>query len=49
MFEDEPTNIPKRSKFDGTLSKAGTSIDDAIQMLARAGYVVQKRAGWEGG
>jgi transposase len=49
MFEDESTKRPKRSKLHGTISTGKLSIDDAIKMLAKAGYVVQRRDGWEGG
>jgi len=49
MFKDESTERPKRSKLKGTISAGKLTIDDAIEMLAKAGYVVQRRDMWEGG
>ena len=49
MFKDESTERPKRSKLKGTISAGKLTIDDAISILAKAGYVVQKREGGEGG
>jgi transposase len=49
IFEDESTERPRRSKRQETVSASKLSIEDAIEMLAKAGYVVQKRDGWEGG
>jgi len=42
MFEDEATNKSKRIKPGRSSSSPGLIISDAIQILVRAGYVVQK-------
>jgi len=49
MFEDEATNKSKRIKPGRSSSSPGLIISDAIQILVRAGYVVQKRSEQEGG
>ncbi|MDF0590078.1 hypothetical protein [Candidatus Methanocrinis natronophilus] len=49
MFKDESTQRAKGSKIKGTISAGKLTIDDAIEMLAKAGYVVQRRDRWEGG
>ncbi len=43
MFEDESTNKSKRNKPGRSFSLPEPTISDAIQILLRAGYAVQKR------
>ncbi len=49
MFEDEATNKSKRNKPGRSFSSPEPTIADAIQILVRAGYAVQKRSEREGG
>jgi transposase len=49
MFEDEAMNKSKRVKPGRSSSSPEAIITDAIQILVRAGYVVQKRSEKEGG
>ncbi|MDD1739188.1 MAG: IS110 family transposase, partial [Methanothrix sp.] len=49
MFEDEATNKSKRNKPGRSFSSPEPTIADAIQILVRAGYAVQRRSEREGG
>lgn len=49
MFEGEPTSKSKRKKIGESSSSPAMIIADAIQILVRAGYSVQKRPESEGG
>jgi len=49
MFEDETANKSKREKTGRSSSSPELNIADAIQILVRAGYLVQKRSETEGG
>ena len=49
MFEDEAKNKSKRNKPGRSFSSPEPTITDAIQILVRAGYAVQKRSEREGG
>jgi transposase len=49
MFEDETANKSKREKPGRSSSSPELVIEDAIQILVRAGYMVQKRSEREGG
>lgn len=49
MFEDEAKNKSNRIKFARSSSAHEMLIADSIQILVRAGYVVQKRSEQEGG
>jgi len=49
MFEDVGTNKSKRNKPGRSFSSPEPTITDAIQILVRAGYAIQKRSEREGG
>jgi transposase len=49
MFEDETANRPKRQKPGMSSSSPELNIVDAIQILVKAGYLVQKRSEQKGG
>jgi ATP/ADP translocase len=49
MFEDETANKSKREKSGRPSSMPELNIADAIQILVRAGYLVQKRSENGGG
>jgi transposase len=49
MFVDEAMSKPKRNKPSKSSSSPMLIIADAIQILSKAGYVVQKRSEQEGG
>jgi hypothetical protein len=49
MFKDGISNKSKREKTGRSSSSTEMIIEDAIQILVRAGYLVQKRSEKEGG
>ena len=49
MFEDETANKSKREKPGRSSSSPEMKIEDAVQILVRAGYSVRKRSDKEGG
>ncbi len=49
MFEEESTSKPKRNKPGDSSSSPEMIIADAIQILVRVGYMVQKRSEQKGG
>jgi transposase len=49
MFEDEAMNKSKREMPGRSSSSPELNIADAIQILVRAGYLVQKRSEMGGG
>lgn len=49
MFEDETTKESRRKRPGQSSSMPELNIADAIQILVRAGYMVQKKSEKEGG